>query len=239
MLLVSARFPLPPPPPPPPPTPLSALFTQSYNHHRPCPPQKYSLTQHNNLRAHGPLSTTKKYMRSARSSLLPLVLAVLLLAQTSVGGSGAGARTATHSGRSNDSCDMLSAPLSPLRVCLDGSCGGSGGGSHSQKTVTASVRDLCSLSTKTAAPAAPALAVGLLALLWIWVLDGAVTVLSLRARGRAGAARKGACRCRVCALRMQARGRPLHDISARDASAKKALGSCVGRRSPGYPQQAV
>ena len=67
----------------------------------------------------------------------------------------------------------------------------------------------------------PALAVGLLALLWVWVLDGAA--LSLRVRsGRIDAARRDACRCRVCTLRIQARGQPLHDVSARGASSKKA-----------------
>jgi hypothetical protein len=74
-------------------------------------------------------------------------------------------------------------------------------------------------------PPAPALAVGLLALLWVWVLDGAVLSLRVRglARGRADAARRDACRCRVCTLRIQARGLPLHDVSGRGAGAKKAL----------------
>jgi hypothetical protein len=57
--------------------------------------------------------------------------------------------------------------------------------------------------------------VGLLALFWVWVIDG---TMMLRPRlgyrsGRAAAREKGGCRCRVCTLRMQARGQPLHDVS--------------------------
>ena len=106
-------------------------------------------------------------------------------------------------------------------LCLDG---GSGGGDSRQNGTPARP-----LSTTIAAPAraasAPALAVGLLMLLWVWVFDGEVLPVRVcgRARGRAAAARKGVCRCRVCTLRMQARGRPLHDVRARGISANKAL----------------
>jgi hypothetical protein len=60
------------------------------------------------------------------------------------------------------------------------------------------------------------LTIGLLALLWMWVLDE--TRLPARLRrgttlekevGQKGACR---CRCRVCTLRIQARGQPLHDV---------------------------
>ncbi|KAH9019131.1 hypothetical protein EDB85DRAFT_2154029 [Lactarius pseudohatsudake] len=227
MRLVSASFPLPLPPPPP--TPLSVLFTQGYNHRSPYPPTKHPPTQHNNPCILGPLGTTKKYMRFACGGFLPLLL--LLLAQTSVGGSGCGAGTVTPSGPLDNSSDILSDAICPL-LCLDGS---GGGGSDSQQDGTP-VRYLYPLSTMMAAPV-PALAIGLIALLWVWVLDGA---MELRVRtwacGSVGAARNGACRCRVCTLRMQARGQPLHDVGARGASAKMALS---GWSSPGYPRQAV
>ncbi|KAI9450727.1 hypothetical protein BJY52DRAFT_1227059 [Lactarius psammicola] len=215
MLLVSASLSLPLPLPPPSPTPLTPLFTQGHNYHRPYPPKKHPPTQHNILRALGPLSTTKKYMRLACGGLLPLLL--VLLAQTSVGGS-VGAGTVSHSGQRDDAFNILSGALCPLH-CLDGSSSGSDG-CDSQQNGTPE-RYLYPLSTMIAAPA-PALTVGLLTLLWVWVLDGAVLPLRVRAlaRGRAAAARKGACRCRVCTLRMQARGRPLHDAGARGASAK-------------------
>ncbi len=139
----------------------------------------------------------------------------------SVGGSDGGAGTVTHSGERNDAFDILSGALCPL-FCLDGNSNGSGGDDSQQNGTPA--RYLYPLSTMIAAPA-PALAVGLLALLWVWVLDGAVLPHRMRrlAHGRAAAARKGACRCRVCTLRMQARGLPLHDVGPGGASAKKAL----------------
>ena len=89
-------------------------------------------------------------------------------------------------------------------------------------------RYLYPLSTRVVAvPAgvapAPALAVGLLALLWVWVLDGEVLPLWVRRWARGRAAAKGVCRCRVCTLRMQARSRPLHDVSTRGMHANKAL----------------
>ncbi|KAH9070995.1 hypothetical protein EDB83DRAFT_2517564 [Lactarius deliciosus] len=234
MRLVSASFPLPLPPPPP--TPLSVLFTQGINHRYPYPPTKHPPTQHNNPCILGPFGTTKKYMRLACGGFLPLLL--LLLAQTSdgaltlglsIGGSGCGAGTVTPSGHLNNSSVILSDAICPL-LCLDGSSSGSGGNGTP-------VRYTYPLSTMMAAPV-PALAIGLIALLWVWVLDGATVPLRVRmwACGPAGAARNGACRCRVCTLRMQARGQPLHDVGARGASAKMALS---GWSSPGYPRQAV
>ncbi len=70
---------------------------------------------------------------------------------------------------------------------------------------------LSAMTIAAAPPPPPALAVGLLALLWIWILDEAF----FRERGRAGVARNGgaSCRCRVCTLRMQARGRPRSSAS--------------------------
>lgn len=63
------------------------------------------------------------------------------------------------------------------------------------------------------------LIVGSLALLWVWTIEEAMILrpwLWLRsgtideaAMGR----EKGGCRCRVCTLRMQARGQPLHDVN--------------------------
>ncbi|KAI9445993.1 hypothetical protein H4582DRAFT_520389 [Lactarius indigo] len=226
MSLVSASFPLPLPPPPP--TPLSVLFTQGYNHRCPYPPRKHPPTQHTNLRTLGPLSTTKKYMRFACGSLLPLLL--LLLAQTSIGGSGCGAGTVTPSGQLNDSSIIPSGAVCPL-LCLDGSSGG--GGDDSSSDMQKNCSPVRRLNAMISAPV-PALAVGLIALLWVWVLDGAP--LPRWVRGRAVAARNGACRCRVCTLRMQARGQPLHDVSARGASAKNVLNGWSLR---GYPQQAV
>ncbi|KAH8998289.1 hypothetical protein EDB86DRAFT_829884 [Lactarius hatsudake] len=219
---VSASFPLPPPPPP---TPLSVLFTQGIKHRCPYPPTKHPPTQHNNPCILGPFGTTKKYMRFACGGFLPLLL--LFLAQTSVGGSGCGAGTVMPSGQLNNSSVILSDAICPL-LCLDGSSGGSDSQQDGYPYP---------LSTMMAAPV-PALAIGLIALLWVWVLDGAMVPLRVRtwACGPAGAARNGACRCRVCTLRMQARGQPLHDVGARGASAKMALS---GWSSPGYPRQAV
>jgi hypothetical protein len=59
----------------------------------------------------------------------------------------------------------------------------------------------------------PVLAISLIALLWVWIFDGAMQVSRLRkvARGR-GLVRNAGCRCRVCTLRTQARGQPLHDV---------------------------
>ena len=132
----------------------------------------------------------------------------------------------THSSSQRDEVfDTLSGVFSPP-LCLDGS----GAGSNDSPQNGTPARYLCPLSAMIAEPAGgstaptPVLAVGLLALLWVWVFDGAVLPpLRLWARGRAAAARKDACRCRVCTLRMQARGQPLHDIGARGASSKKAL----------------
>jgi hypothetical protein len=62
----------------------------------------------------------------------------------------------------------------------------------------------------------PVFTIGLIALLWVWILDE--TKLPARLRrgttfekevGQKGACR---CRCRVCTLRIQARGQPLHDV---------------------------
>lgn len=62
----------------------------------------------------------------------------------------------------------------------------------------------------------PVFAIGLLALLWVWVLDEAVLPARLSKRTSGAAARKGGCRCRcrcrVCTLRVQAQGQPLHDV---------------------------
>jgi hypothetical protein len=66
-----------------------------------------------------------------------------------------------------------------------------------------------------------ALIVGSLALLWVWAIDEAMILrprLRLRLRSRAldetaMGREKGGCRCRVCTLRIQARGQPLHDVN--------------------------
>jgi len=66
----------------------------------------------------------------------------------------------------------------------------------------------------------PVFTIGLLALLWVWVLDEAMLSARLRKRTSGMAGRKGGCRCRcrcrVCTLRVQAQGQPLHDV--RDAA---------------------
>lgn len=73
-------------------------------------------------------------------------------------------------------------------------------------------------STPTPTTAFPflALIVGSLALLWVWAIDEAMILRPrLRLRLRSGTAmerEKGGCRCRVCTLRIQARGQPLHDV---------------------------
>jgi hypothetical protein len=60
----------------------------------------------------------------------------------------------------------------------------------------------------------PVLTIGLLALFWVWILDETMLPARLRratfekAAGQRGTCR---CRCRVCTLRIQARGQPLHD----------------------------
>ncbi|KAH9066198.1 hypothetical protein EDB87DRAFT_1573818 [Lactarius vividus] len=130
-------------------------------------------------------------MRFACGSFLPLLL--LLLTRTSVSGSGCDAGTVVPSGQLNNASVILSDAICPL-PCLDGSSGGS----DSQQDGP--------LSTVMAAPV-PVLAVGLVALLWVWVvLDGALL------------------------LPVRARGQPLHDVGARGASAKMALS---GWSSPG------
>lgn len=63
---------------------------------------------------------------------------------------------------------------------------------------------------------------GLLALLWVWAIleDEAMNLwLRLRLRLRSGildetamGREKNGCRCRVCTLRMQDFGQPLHDV---------------------------
>jgi hypothetical protein len=62
----------------------------------------------------------------------------------------------------------------------------------------------------------PVFTIGLLALLWVWVLDEAMLPARLRKRTSETAGRKGGCRCRcrcrVCTLRVQAQGQPLHDV---------------------------
>src|SRR5712671_2969485 len=84
---------------------------------------------------------------------------------------------------------------------------------------------LCTIKEDTPTPAdrasnggvsaLPALTFGLCALLWAWVLD--VTLLQARAMLRRGTPGRvgtngGWCRCRVCTLRTQAHGQPLHDV---------------------------
>jgi hypothetical protein len=79
MLLRSPSFPLPSSPPPP--APLSALFTQRYDHNHPYPLKSQRRTQHSHPRVLGPpLRSTKKPMRFACVTILPLLL--VLLAQT-------------------------------------------------------------------------------------------------------------------------------------------------------------
>ncbi|KAF8263055.1 hypothetical protein EI94DRAFT_1741908, partial [Lactarius quietus] len=145
-------------------------------------------------------------MRFACCSFVPPLL--VLLAQTSVAGSGEGTGIVTR--------DTLS--IRPP-LCLDGSSS-----SDSPQNGTPAGAYAYPLSAPTAAGPAPApvLAIGMLAMLWFWVLDAAA--VPGWARGRADAARKDVCRCRVCTLRMQARGLPLHDVGARSAgSTKKAF----------------
>jgi len=92
---------------------------------------------------------------------------------------------------------------------------------------SANVPDAGGGSTPTPTPTTPfpflALFVGSLALLWVWATDEAMILrprLWLRFRLRSGALdetvmgrEKGGCRCRVCTLRIQARGQPLHDVN--------------------------
>lgn len=79
--------------------------------------------------------------------------------------------------------------------------------------------------SSTPAPTTPfpflALIAGSLALLWMWAIDEAM-ILRPRPwlRLRSGALdetvmgrEKGGCRCRVCTLRIQAHGQPLHDVN--------------------------
>ncbi len=60
----------------------------------------------------------------------------------------------------------------------------------------------------------PVFTVGLLALLWVWILDEAILPARLRREmlWRIGGKGGCQCRCRVCTLRIQARGQPLHDV---------------------------
>jgi hypothetical protein len=61
----------------------------------------------------------------------------------------------------------------------------------------------------------PVLTIGLLALFWVWILDETMIPARLRrATFEKAAGQKGTCmcRCRVCTLRIQARGQPLHDV---------------------------
>lgn len=84
----------------------------------------------------------------------------------------------------------------------------------------APVSDAANPSPTTHIPLPLLTIVGLLALFWVWVIDGSITIqprLRLR-RGMFGKAavmgrEKGGCRCRVCTLRMQAHGQPLHDVN--------------------------
>ncbi|KAI0289854.1 hypothetical protein BC826DRAFT_970753 [Russula brevipes] len=71
-----------------------------------------------------------------------------------------------------------------------------------------------------------ALIIGLLALLWMWVINDDVMLLQTRLRRGAlrGAERKSGCRCRVCILRIQARGQPLHNVRVVVAQAGKLWG---------------
>ena len=121
-----------------------------------------------------------------------------------------------HSGQHDDALHILSGAL-----CLDGSSD-----AQPQQNGTPTRRYLYPLSSMIAAPAgatlaapAPALAVGLLTLLWIWVLDDMAVLPRGWARGRAAVAGRkgGVCRCRVCTLRIQARGQPLHDVRSAKA----------------------
>jgi len=61
----------------------------------------------------------------------------------------------------------------------------------------------------------PVLTIGLLVLFWVWILDETMLPARLRrATFEKAAGQKGTCRCRcrVCTLRIQARGQPLHDV---------------------------
>jgi len=88
---------------------------------------------------------------------------------------------------------------------------------------SAPVSDVGGDTTPTASFLFLALIVGFLGLLWVWVwvwaMDEAM-ILRPRLRLRSGmpdeaamGREKGGCRCRVCTLRMQARGQPLHEVS--------------------------
>ena len=84
----------------------------------------------------------------------------------------------------------------------------------------APVSNVADRSPTTSIPCPLLTIVGLLALFWVWVIDGTVMVLQPRLRLRRGTfgraavtgREKGGCRCRVCILRVQANGRPLHNV---------------------------
>jgi len=62
--------------------------------------------------------------------------------------------------------------------------------------------------------AMPALTLGLCALLWAWVLDVTPRLARFRRGTLERVGRKGRCRCRVCVLRTQAQGQPLHSTTS-------------------------
>ncbi|KAI0291077.1 hypothetical protein B0F90DRAFT_407730 [Multifurca ochricompacta] len=90
-----------------------------------------------------------------------------------------------------------------MTMAADGGGGGGGNGVTRVGSVPAPV---------------PAIALGSLALFWACLLEeAALFPLWLRRDaegGKAAAAKKGRCRCRVCILRTQARGHPLHTVVA-------------------------
>ena len=113
--------------------------------------------------------------------------------------------------------------------CLDGNCTPQNSSAPSSGCIhspfnndddSAHVPDAGGGSTPTPTNPFPflALIVGSLALLWVWAIEETV-ILWPRLRLRSGTLdemamgrEKGGCRCRVCTLRMQAHGQPLHDV---------------------------
>lgn len=139
--------------------------------------------------------------------------------------SGHDSGNADHKQQRNNS-DLLPLPataaLCPLQTqsrCLDGNANPQNTSAPSSGRLQ-SPFDASGGSTPTPAPTNffpfLALIVGSLALLWVWAIDEAM-ILRLRIRSEtpdeiAMRQEKGGCRCRVCTLRMQARGQPLHDV---------------------------
>ena len=127
-----------------------------------------------------------------------------------------GART-THRRQQRNIAD-LSATLRPL-PCLDGSPQNGTPAGYMCPFREDTPISVASNGGGSGVNPLPVLTIGLLALFWVWILDETMLPARLRrgtiekAAGQKGTCR---CRCRVCTLRIQARGQPLHD--ARDVA---------------------